>query len=50
MAAAEAMKDALTTGGVDKMADLGKQSAAKVTGLLGKGVGGFAKGALGSFF
>ena len=50
MAAAASVKDALTTGGVDKVADMGKQSAAKLTGMIGKGVGGFAGKALGSFF
>jgi hypothetical protein len=50
LAAAEAMKDALATGGVDKVADLGKQSAAKMAGMMTKGFGGLAGKALGSFF
>ncbi len=39
MAAAKDMKDALATGGVDKMASIGVKQAANVTGMLGKGMG-----------
>ncbi len=42
IAAAGAVKDALATGGVDKVADMGKQSAAKLGGIMAKGVGGIA--------
>ena len=31
---ANAVKDALATGGVDKVADMGKQSAAKLGGMV----------------
>lgn len=48
--AANAVKDALATGGVDKVADMGKQSAAKLVGGVTKGFGGLAGKALGSFF
>ena len=46
MAEAKAMKDALATGGVDKMADVGAKSAQK----LAKGLGGMAMKGFGSFF
>lgn len=45
-----AAKDALASGNVDRVADMGKQSAAKLTGMMTKGIGGFAGKALGSFF
>jgi hypothetical protein len=38
--AAKDMKQALQTGGVDKMANVGAQKAAQGLGMLGKGVGG----------
>ena len=40
--AAKDMKDALATGGVDKMASVGLNQAGKIGGMLGKGVGGMA--------
>ncbi|CAB4059885.1 CADPS [Lepeophtheirus salmonis] len=38
IAAAGAVKDALATGGVDKVADIGKQSAVKLGGMMTKGL------------
>ena len=42
MKAAKDMKQALQSGGVDKMANVGAQKAAQFSGMLGKGVGGMA--------
>jgi hypothetical protein len=42
MKAAKDMKKALESGGVDKMANVGAQKAAQLSGMLGKGVGGMA--------
>ncbi|XP_071749164.1 calcium-dependent secretion activator isoform X2 [Lepeophtheirus salmonis] len=50
IAAAGAVKDALATGGVDKVADMGKQSAVKLGGMMTKGLGGMAGKAFGNFF
>lgn len=49
-AAAKEMKEMLAQGSVDAVADMGAKSAAKLTGMIGKGVGGFAGKAFGSFF
>ncbi|XP_023334053.1 calcium-dependent secretion activator [Eurytemora carolleeae] len=50
LAAAGAVKDALSTGGVDKVADMGKEGVAQASKMLTKGIGGFAGKAFGSFF
>ena len=50
MNAAKDVKQAITAGGVDAVADLGSKSAAKLGNMMSKGVGGFAGKAFGSFF
>ena len=47
---AKAVKDALAKGGVDNVADMGKEGVAQASKMLTKGIGGFAGKAFGSFF